>query len=622
MPGRDVPPIAGRETVEREVQEARRLSRHAGPKAGAAWRRALLVIAMLACLRPRDAVAQAGNTAEAALVRALDLEGDNKCREAIPLFRQAVQVPDPTGAILGLERCYSIVGRPDSILALLDTLLVQKPGDPTLRTVQLRTLSTVRRDADLAAAFQAWIAVAPAEATPWRVYAQLMLDNGRAMAADSILRGAAVALGNTRALASEFAQMQAALGLWVPSARSWRSAAESLSYLEQAAVFSLMPVPVTARDSIRDVFTAAPATLGARRILAGLELRWHAPRDAWRVLSELPVTDSTVAAWIVFGGEAESEQSWLTARDAYARAAAARPNDRKLALRAASAAMTGGDPRSALDLLAPLAPVTDPAVSASALLLQVQALGALGRPQAAESVLTARGQGLDAPTSKLAQRAMAWAWIRGGDLARANAALDSAGRETDEGERVAAWIALYQGDLATARRGLRRTDEPSNDVVTAMALLSRTRADSSPAVGRAFLTLARGDTAIAAREFEQVAGTLSDAAPFLTGVAARLFLATQDTARAIDLWRDLLQRQEQAPEAAEADLAWARVLRVRGDSAGAVRHLEHLILTWSQSALVPQARRELDILRGAIPPSAAAAAWSDERRRTVAADAA
>ncbi|MBC7896707.1 MAG: hypothetical protein H7066_14920, partial [Cytophagaceae bacterium] len=217
----------------------------------------------------------------------------------------------------------------------------------------------------------------------------------------------------------------------------------------------------------------------------------------------------------------------------------------------------------------------------------------------------------------LAQRAMAWAWIRSGDLVRAGVALDSAGRDTEEGERVAAWIALYAGDLKTARRGLRRTDEPSNDVVSAMALLSRTRSDSSPAVGRAFLTLARSDTAMAAREFEQVAGTMTDAAPFLTGTAARLFLAARDTSRAIDLWQLILAKHVEAPEAAESDLAWARVLRARLDSAGAVRHLEHLILTYSRSALVPQARRELDLVRGAVPPGGAGfamVAWLVARR--------
>jgi hypothetical protein len=566
---------------------------------------AIGIALLLACpvlAAGRAAAAQAGNTAESALVRALDLEGANKCREAIPLYRQAVGVEDPTGAVLGLERCYSMIGRPDSILPLLDTLLVRKPTDPTLRTIQLRTLSGVRRDADLAVAFVQWTSLVPREATPYRVYAQVLLDEGRARGADSVLREAATALGSTRDIAGEFAQMQAALGRWVESAQSWREASVTLPYLEQAAVFSLMPVPPALRDSLREVFAAPPLVLGARRILSGLELKWHAPRNAWRVLADLPPTDSTVEAWIAFGRDAEGDQAWLTARDAYALAFQARSGDRNLALRAATAAMAGGDPASALALVEPLVTAADTGVASTVLLLRVRALGALGRAAEAERALGESGRPLDDEGNRAAHRALAWAWIRSGDLAKARAALDVAGRDTEEGERVAAWLALYEGDLKTARRGLRRTDEASNDVVTAMALLSRTRSERSPDVGRAFLTLARGDTAAAAGEFEQVAERLPDAAPFLLGTAGRLQLAVRDTAQALVLWQVILEKHAEAPEAAESELEWARVLRARGDTAGAIARLEHLILTYSQSALVPQARRELDLARGAVPP--------------------
>ena len=175
----------------------------------------LLLAVQALSLSPTAVPAQAGNTAEAALGRALDLEGANKCREAIPLYRQAVGVEDPTGAVLGLERCYSMVGRPDSLLPLLDTLIARKPKDPTLRTIQLRTLSTVRRDAELAVAFAQWTSISPKDPTPYRIYAQVLLDEGRARGADTVLQAAAEALGGTRDVAAEFAQMQAALGLWV-----------------------------------------------------------------------------------------------------------------------------------------------------------------------------------------------------------------------------------------------------------------------------------------------------------------------------------------------------------------------------------------------------------------------
>jgi TolA-binding protein len=115
--------------------------------------------------------------------------------------------------------------------------------------------------------------------------------------------------------------------------------------------------------------------------------------------------------------------------------------------------------------------------------------------------------------------------------------------------------------------------------------------------GQAFLSLSRGDSAGAARQFEQLAVEIADASPLALNVAARLFAAARDTAKSEAIWRTIIDRYADAPEAAESELAWARVLRSRGENEPAMTHLEHLILTWPQSALVPQARRELDLAR-------------------------
>jgi tetratricopeptide (TPR) repeat protein len=339
---------------------------------------------------------------------------------------------------------------------------------------------------------------------------------------------------------------------------------------------------------VRQVYRESPVTLAARRVLSGLELKWHAPRAAWDVLAELSPTDSVVAAWVEFAREAEGSEAWLTARDAFAQAAMARPAERSHGLRAATMALNGGDPASALAFLHAITAAGDSGIASTVTLLRVRALGALGRAREAQRELEARMDRLDEEARRAGMRTLAWAWIRAGNLEQARRALEAGGPNTEEGERVAAWLALYTGDFTTARRGLRRTDEPNNDVVTAMAFLSRTRLAESPAAGAAFLTLARG---------------VKDAAPFLIGVSARLHAtrAVRDTTRAIDLWRTLVEQHPDTPEAAEAELAWARVLRQRSDVAGAVAHLEHLILTWPNSALVPQARRELDEVRGMVP---------------------
>lgn len=583
-----------------------RVGLHAGHLLGAQARRGAAIALTIAAGSvavvlgaPRAVRAQAApNPTPSVLGKALDLESAGKCREAIPLYREALKTEDPVGAVLGLERCYSMGGASVSMLPLLDTLLAAKPRDPTLRTVHLRTLVNARRDTEAETAFSQWTALAPREPTPYREYARLLLDQGRASAADTVLHIAVRLLGGTRDLAAEFAQMQSALGLWVQSAKSWRDATQTLPYLEQAATFALLTTPDSLRDSVRAVFTAPPVALAPRRIMAMLEMRWRSPREGWAQLAPLAPNDSVVAAWLDFAREAEQNEAWLTARDAYVAVHARRPQDRAITLNAATTALNGGEPASAIELLRG-ASVSD----AATLLLEVRALAALGRASEIETLVRDRSAQLDEPGRAIVQRSLAWAWIRSGDLAKAKSALASGGGTTEEDERVQGWLALYEGDLKTARKGLRRTDETSRDVVTAMALLSRTRVDFAPPVGDAFLALAKGDTVGAAQRFEKTATQVEDATPFLLGLSARLSLASKDTTHAIALWSRVVDSFADAPEAAESDLDWARVLRKRGDSTGAVARLEHLILTYPQSALVPQARRELDMARGSVPPS-------------------
>jgi tetratricopeptide (TPR) repeat protein len=266
------------------------------------------------------------------------------------------------------------------------------------------------------------------------------------------------------------------------------------------------------------------------------------------------------------------------------------------AIRAASAAISGGEPASALELIASARPQMQPvAIRTQLLPLQIRALSQLGRAAEAEALVSRDSAQLDPGTRRGYARMVAWGWIRAGQVEKARAAI--AGGNGDDEDEVTAWVALYDGDLAKARGGLRRPSETTAEVLTAMALLSRTKADSSRAAGSAFLALARGDSAQAAMRFERAAEELPDAAPLLLALSARIQSARKQDGPAIALWTRILGQYSAAPEAAESDLEWARTLRRKGDVAGAIDHLEHLILTYPQSALVPQARRELEAVR-------------------------
>jgi tetratricopeptide (TPR) repeat protein len=557
----------------------------------------MLTAAFALLLRSGLAFAQAQG---ATVSKALDLEGAGRLREAVAAWRQAIAEGAVAPGVLGLERAFSQLGQEDSILPALDTLVARTPTDRTLRSVQLRVLSSLGRERDARAAFDAWAGLAPKDPAPYREFAGQLLSDGRAALADTILQEATRSLGSTRELAIEVAQLRAALGLWPAAAVAWRDALAATAYLEQAAVFSLSPAPAAQRDTIRATLARAPATAAARRTLGYLELQWGAPRNGWQAIASLALADSAYETWSDFAQEAERQAAWLPARDAFAAMYRARPTMTAFALRAASAALGGGDPASALELVRAVRPRLDSLTWRSqGLTLQVRALCQLGRAAEAQALVASDGGTLDEGTRRAFARQIAWGWIRAGQVEKARALL--AGTNGDEEDEVAAWLALYDGDLARARKGLRRPADATAEVVTAMSLLGRTKADSSREVGSAFLALARFDSAQAAQRFERAADALDDAAPLLLALAARIHSARRQDAAAIGLWQRVVRQYASAPEAAEADLEWARTLRRKGDASGAQERLEHLILSYPQSALVPQARRELDAVRTGAP---------------------
>jgi tetratricopeptide (TPR) repeat protein len=566
-----------------------------GSGRSARWARRVVTLLLLA---PRLLPGQVQQTMP---TRALELEQAGKLREAVAAYREALSEATVIPVMLGLERVYSQLGRSDSLLPLLDTVLARRPRDPQLRAIQLRTLTSLNRDDEASAAFERWVALSPRDPAPYREYARQLLDDGHTARADTILQRALRALGTTRDLTVEMAQLRAALGLWEPSARSWRDAAGNTTYLEQAAVFSLLPAPNAARPAVRAVFLAAPLDLTSRRILAALELRWHSAREGWLALSDIPASDSAVRAWVDFAEQAEEVRAWLPARDALSAALARKPTQ-ALAVRAATDALNGNDARSALSILETLGGPADSERARTVLPLQVRALSAVGRPADAVALIATYGATVDAGARGALQRQIAWGWVRAGDLVKAREALAAAGQSAGSADdRTAGWIALYEGDLAGARLGLRRTVENSGDLVLALSLLARTKADTARSVGRAFLALAKGDSAQAAAEFALAGDSVADAAPLLLAAAARINAAAHHDQASLELWQRIAAHYAAAPESAEAELEWARALLRAGDAASAVARFEHMILTYPQSALVPQARRELDVARGSAP---------------------
>ena len=560
--------------------------------------RAVMVAATFAVLL---AAPDAGRAQGAAYIRGMELEQAERFREAAVAYREVLDAsPANVPALLGLERVYALLGWTDSLLPVLDKAIAAQPTEAPFRAAQLRSYRALGRHDDVRAAFERWRRDWPRDPMPYREYARILIQDGQAQAADTVLRRAQAELGSGRGLELELAQLRATMGLWHQSAESWRAAVGTSPYLEQAAVFALAPAPAASRAAIRRVLIAPPAAVGARRVAAALQLLWGAPQDAWNVLRDLPPDTLAVAAWMDFARRAEEAGEWLAARDALV-AVLGRHRSGELAARAASAALNGGDPRSALALANVGGSASSNGAAMPLLVVRVRALAALGRADEAQRVVDAEGRGLAPEERARLDQVVAWAWVRSGNIDKARATLAQSG--TEAGGEARGWLALYEGDLRGARKQLKRTGNAAPQLLDALALLARTTAESAPQAGRAFLALAQGDTLGAAAGFEKAARSLPDAASLLLATAARLRAARREDGRAVALWKTIAESHTDTPEAPEANLEWARALRRTGQHAAAIARLEHLILTYPQSALVPQARRELELARAAVPPT-------------------
>ncbi len=565
-----------------------------------ALRRAIVVAVACGAALTARAVAQAPADTMA-FYKALDLEAAGKYRDAAPLFRSALKTPAGVNALLGLERVYAELGMSDSLVAPLDTLIAANPHEEVYRTVQLRTLESLGRADDVRRAFDHWIQELPNSATPYREYSRLLLQKNRATSADSVLARAKQILGTTKDLQLEIAQARAAQGQWIESATAWRQALINADYLEQAAAYALAPTPSAARPQVREIFMAAPVEVSSRRALADLETTWGSASDGWNALKSLPPDSVSADAWSEFAKRAEGEERWTIARDAL-EAALLWKHTPDVALRAGQAAMNAGDGAAAIRL----APLSDAhgdsaLIAKSYLPLRARALSSLGQPAEAERLVAAYDRFLTPGAKNSLTRTIAWGWVRTGDMNRARAALATAGVEGDSSD-AAGWLALYEGNLKTARALLRGGTENTPELALALGLIARYKADSSAAIGKAFLALARGDSAGAAQQFVDAAQSTPQVRSALLATAAQIQTARKNDVIAIELWKRIVDGEKDSPEAPQAELEWSRILRRTGDNVGAQQHLEHLILSYPQSALVPQARRELELAKSAIPP--------------------
>ncbi len=573
-------------------------------------RLALVVVAVMPAAAHAQAVSQG-----------FELERQGHADQAAALYIGVLRgEPANLPALLGLERVLPPLGRTTELVPLVEHALTVDTST-AVRSVALRTYSALDLHDSAAALVRRWAAGRPGDPAPWREWAIALEDHQHFDEARNVLMEGRRVLGTGDALAIEQAELAQRTNDWQTAAFEWANAADANVSLLPSAVTQLDDAPTDQRDRVIRTLTTSAATSAARRIAAELLLGWGQPDRGWDVLVGTlePTTPEAAISLRRFAARASGTSAAVRRVRglALSRLADLLPGTLGAQARAeaARALLDAGDRAGARVALLTLAgdPSAPPEVLALARTAMVEGLIADGRLDSAAAGLTrleTDGHVSGEDRERL-RHALAAAWIHAGQLDRAEQALGA--DSSVDAEALQGWILLYRGDLKQAIAAFRTAgpyagDRDATTARTAMlALLEQVDLPESPDLGAALWQLERGDSSGAVAALRRAADKLPggggrpDVLLLAGRIAARLGTGQEGTAA--DLFSEVVQKGGSGAAAPAAELELARILLRRARPTEAVAHLEHLILTYPESAVVPEARRELERAKGAIPQS-------------------
>ncbi len=543
-----------------------------------------------------------------------ELERSGRYGDAATVYFTTVR-GDPTNlaALLGLERTLFILNRMPELLPLVQNARTRLPDSPALRSLELRVYAALNQLDSLETIARRWAASTPQSEAPYREWGQALADRRMWDEARRAFLVGRRTLGGDGTLALELAELEQRAGNWEASAAEWGRAVTRSPDVEPNASSQLSDAPAPLHDRVARVLTAPAASARARRLGAELLLTWGQPLAAWSAIEPtLALADSDAPAalrrFADLAGAVSSPEGHRVRGLALTRWADMMPRSAGARARAEAVRelLNGGDKIAARRVLE-----EHPDSNGVAEAALIQLLIADNQLDVAEQRLSAARSTLTADDRASLQLALARARIARGELDRAAAALGNDSSVAVIAQR--GWIALYRGNLKDAMEAFRTAGPYASDRAAAtdrtamMAMLQRIQDESSPELGAALLTLARGDSVGAIAALRRAAARL----PEQGGRLEVLLLAGQVAAQkggdqepsAIALFDEIVRAGGEGAAPAAAELDWARLLVREGQNAAAIPHLEHLILTYPNSAFVPEARRVLERAKGAIPKS-------------------
>ncbi|HXE58552.1 MAG TPA: hypothetical protein VNK43_11180 [Gemmatimonadales bacterium] len=552
------------------------------------------------------------------LTRAFDLERRGDYVAAVDAYRAVLaRRPSEVSAILGLERSLVPLNRLPEIIPAVRAALAAAPvpAAPSLAPVYaagIRAWAAAGEPDSLRRLAERWVQVSPRDELPYREWGAALLPHDRPGAKQVYLLGRE-RLARPEALAAELAQLALLEEDYPTALREWVAAIRKLPGYQPSAVGALQGAPSRIRPELLRLLER-DGSREARRLAAELSVRWGDAVGGFRLLRSTlgtgPSEDREALHRFIESlrgvGTREAMRAQAMALEALAERSPEAQASRQR-VEAAHLYSESGDRDAARRMLAGVADDrAGGSGAASAAAALVSLLLEEGKPEEAERRLAAAAGTIPADERDALARRIARGWIRQGRLDRAAQAV--ARDSSVDGLALQGRIRLYRGDLAGARRQWQAAGpfagsrEEATERAMLLATLQTIEADSLPELGEALLAAERGDTAAAVAGLERVAGELD---PVAGGAELRLMAGRMEAARRRNVDAERLLRSaaiERAPAtAAAAELELGRLLISLDRREEAVEVLEHLVLEHPQSALVPQARRLLDVARGAVP---------------------
>jgi tetratricopeptide (TPR) repeat protein len=561
-----------------------------------------------------------------AIGQGFELERAGRYQQAAAVYFRTLR-GDPTSvaALLGLERVLPSLHRLPELLPPVQRAMAASPRHAGLRALLLRTYVALNEPDSARAVALRWATDQPRDEGPYREWAIALGDARRPDEARQVFLAGRRALGRPDAFGIELGELLQRLGDWEGAAREWAAALPAAPAQLPNAARSLGDAPNEQRERIVRAILGGgkgePAPL-ARRLAAELLLDWGQPEQAWTVFAPTVATPSPDAARALrrFADLASARSTndahrvRALALERYAEMVP-EPLAGRARADAARAFLAAGERAAARGVLERVAadPSAPPEARGLAQGALVAALIDEGRLAEARERL-ATDERLSGDDRAALRLRLARAWVVRGDFDLADSAL--AGDSSVDALATAGWIALYRGRLAAAQALFRQAGpyagerRDATERTAMLALLQQVRLDPFPELGGALLTLTRGDSVTAVQSLRRAAGRLKTGGGG-GGAAHVLLLAARVAARldstqqriALGLFDEIVRADENGAAAPAAELEWARLLLRRQDTAEAIAHLERLILSYPESAVVPEARRELERAKGAIPKS-------------------